>query len=129
MPFARSIWARLMERRLQLVDLHLELGGLLVAPQRDLDRALHDLGRAGFDPGRDPAFGRASDEVDVAVARLRDHRPRRVLDGLRDQRERVVVVLVHDDDREIRVLGGDPLEGLRHRHGIRRDLVAEPFED
>ena len=54
--------------------------------------------------------------------------PGRVLDGLGDQRERVLVVLVHDDDREVRVLGGDQLDRLGDRDDVRRDLVAELLE-
>src|SRR5215204_6148375 len=59
-----------LERRLELVDLDLQPRGLLVAPQRDLDRALDDLRRRGLDPRGDPALGGARDELDVAVARL-----------------------------------------------------------
>ena len=51
--------------------------------------------------------------------------PARVLDGLLDQRERVLVVLVDDDDREVGVLGGDQLDRLRDRDGVRRHLVPE----
>ena len=56
---------------------------------------------------------------------LGDHRARGVLDGLLDQRQRVLVVLVHDDDREVGVLGADQLDRLGDRHDVRRHLVAE----
>ena len=55
---------------------------------------------------------RATKSHVVAAAQLREHRPGRELDGLRDQREPVLVVAVDDDDREVRVLAGDQLGRL-----------------
>ena len=43
----------------------------------------------------------------------------------RDQRQRVLVVVVHDHDREVGVLAGDQLDRLGDGDGERRDLVAE----
>ena len=54
--------------------------------------------------------------------------PGRELDGLRDQRQPVLVVAVEDHEREVGVLARDQLGRLRHGHRERRHLVAERVE-
>ena len=67
--------------------------------------------------------------VGLSASRTRDeHRAGRVLDGLGDQRQPVLVVAVEDDERQVRVLARDQLDRLRDRHRERRHLVAEAVE-
>jgi hypothetical protein len=73
-------------------------------------------------------LGRARQEVGVAVADRRDHRPGCVLHRLGDQRERVLVVLVDHDDGEVGILAGDQLGRLAYGDGERDHLVAERLE-
>ena len=83
MPLARSISARRSSADSSWSTLTCRRSRLLVAAQRDLDRALHGLAARRLDPGGDAALRRAGDELDVAVARLGDHRPGGVLDASR----------------------------------------------
>ena len=57
-----------------------------------------------------------------------DERAARVLADLLDEVERVLVVVVHDDDRQVGVLAGDVLGGLPDVDGVRRHRVTEPGE-
>ena len=58
-------------------------------------------------------LGRAGDEVDVAVAHgARSPGPDANSTASRDQRQRVLVVLVDDDEGQVRVLARDQLGRL-----------------
>ena len=97
------------ERALELVDLRLQALDLGVAAQRHLDRALHRLRAARLRLRVDAAVGRARGELGVVLQRERDHRARGVGADLLDQRERVVVVAVQHDHRQLGVVGDDLL--------------------
>ena len=103
-PFARSITPRRSSALSSWSTFSCSRRGLAVAAHRDLDRPLDRLGVHRLDVGGDAPVGGARQEVDVGVRQLGDHRPGGVLDRLADQRERVLVVLVDDDDRDLRIL-------------------------
>ena len=96
-----------------------------VAAHRDLDRRLDRVGHPLARVRVDPALGGRADELRVLVLHHRDDRPARVLGDLLDQVERIAVVLVDDDDREIRVVARDDLGRLLNSDGELGDLVAE----
>jgi len=96
-----------------------------VAAHGDLDRRLDRVGHPLARVGVDPALGGRADELRILLLHHRDDRAARVLDDLLDQVERVAVVLVDDDDREVRVVARDDLGGLLHSDGELGDLVAE----
>ena len=96
-----------------------------LATHRDLDRRLDRVGHPLARVRVDPALGGRADELRVLLLHHRDDRTARVLGDLLDQAERIVVVLVDDDDREIRVVARDDLGSLLHSHGELGDLVAQ----
>jgi len=118
-----------LERPLELIDLLTQRGGVAVPAQRDLDRRLQRLGGDRVDVGGDPPLGRAGDEAEVVRGGLGDHGSGGVFDGLGDQGERVLLVAVHHDDRQLRVLAGAALDRLLHGHHVGRDRVSQIAED
>ena len=101
-----------LERALELLDLLVQPAGLAVPAHGDLDRPLDRLRVHRLHVRGDPALGRSREEVDVGIGQLRDHGAGRELDGLADQRQRVLVVVVDDHDRNLRVLTRDQLDRL-----------------
>ena len=93
-----------LERALELRDLLGQARRLRVAAQRELDRALDLVEEAQPREGVDAALGGARDEAGLVAADERDDRPARVLAHLVDEVERVLVVVVDDDDRQVGVL-------------------------
>ena len=127
-PLARSISARRSSADSSWSTLSCSRSRLLVAAQRDLDRALDRPRARRLDPRGDPrSAARATKSTSLSRVWAITG-PDAYSTRLRDQRERVLVVAVDDDDREIRVLGGDQLDRLRHGHHVRGDLVAEALE-
>src|SRR6185312_11397203 len=113
------------ERALELVDLRLQPCELGMAAQRDLDRALHRLRHVGARLRGDAAIGGARDEVGVVLQRERDYRAGRVGADLLDQRERMVVVAVQHDHRDVRIVARDLLGNVGDLDRIGADGMAE----
>ncbi len=72
---------------------------------------------------------RATNSTSSPLAQLRDDRARGGLDRLADQQQRVIVVRVDDDDREVGVLADDQLGGLLDGDRERRHVVPEALQD
>jgi hypothetical protein len=119
-----------LHRRFELLDLLVQPRLLAVAPEGHLDGRLHGGRLVGAHVGGDPELGRAGHHVEVVrAAHLRQHGTRRVLHGLPDQREAVLLVVVQDDDGEVGVLALDEVDRLADGHRERRHLVPERFQD
>src|SRR5919204_1441304 len=114
-----------LERALELLDLLAQRPRLGVAAHRHLERAPDRLGRGPPGVGEDAALSRAGDELGVLAVQEGDDRTGGVLAELLDQLERVLVVLVDDDDRDVGLVLGDDAPGLGDRDGARGDLVPQ----
>ena len=71
----------------------------------------------------------AADELRVLAVEQRDDRARRERDDLVDQPQRVLVVVVHDDHRQVGILARDRLGDLARSDGELGHLVAEVAQD
>src|SRR3954452_14525955 len=100
-----------------------------MASDRDLDGRLEGVRVELVRARVDAPLGRAARERRVVAGDEGDDRPAREGADLLDERERVLVVLVHDHDRQVGVLPGDGLRRLGQVDRRRGDRVAEALEN
>src|SRR4051812_9224322 len=105
-----------LERGLEALNVLDELALLRVAAHGHLDGGLDRLRFPEARVAEDPALGGGADERGVLVLEDGDDRPARELADLLDELERVAVLLVDDDDRQVRVVARDD-----RRRGLRAD--------
>ena len=116
-PLARSMSARRSSAFSRRVDLRLQLVVLAPAAHGDLDGALDRVRGLLARVGEDPAVGGGGHELGILAVEQRDDRPGGEGVDLLDQVERVLVVAVDDDDRQVRVVARDGLGGLAQADG------------